>query len=382
MTKRRFDSASGQVFTDRVIPSFVYRSDATGPSWTHESPYLPPGWEEGSLHGANSLKHMAMRKTLMDQRPLTAGHFVHFPWELTQYLWDCLGRWEIAPYHSFKSSIKKMPVRDYVQLIRSPSFSWGTVLALSTDHVDLHGLVEISKVNNLVALDVAAPYPTKSSTNEEDGIPITMLTDRVVRSWGELALSNAAFKNLRILMLHIQTEISLRIFSYLDHFPSLEVFIVVGSPQLTDESAKDVAEKHGWTTRRVNATNRSIYECFDKYNTSKSPADKSMLPEIGSLPLLDFSLGVPEAKAYKQKHTSVWFQRPIRKNASIEHASKKRPVQPEIAKTVADVKRQRSKVVPKGQRNMNMAGLLAEFQRFIFLIYPPQKCSPLVLTQR
>ncbi|OAX85239.1 hypothetical protein ACJ72_00399 [Emergomyces africanus] len=385
MAKRGYDWSSGQVYTDRIVPSFVYPSGATGPSWSHESPHLPPGWEEGSPRGANSLKHMAMRKTLSDQRRLTALHFSHFPWELSKYLWDCLGRcrkrtlhmWkifttvypqdfrEISPYYSLKTSTKKMPLQDYYRLIHSPSLSWGTVLAISTDSVDLHGLVEISKITNLVALDITTPLPAKSPVKQDDDIPITTLTDRVLRSWGELALAGVAFKNLSVLMLHLQSAITLRIFSYLDQFPSLEVLIVVSCPQLADHSLKSVGQQHGWSTRRVNAANKSLYECYTHYITSADSIDTGIAPEIRSLPLLEFSLAAPDAKEYKKKHKSVWLYRQI-KNSNAGRSNKKRITEHE-GDVITDnnvKRRQRSKPTPKGQKSMDMAGLLAEFQRF------------------
>ncbi|EEH17276.1 hypothetical protein PABG_07437 [Paracoccidioides brasiliensis Pb03] len=382
MAKKGFDRASGQVYTDSVIPSFIYPSDAAGPSWSHESPFLPPGWEEGSPCGANTLKHMAMRKTLLDQRPLTAGHFADCPWELAKYLWDCLGRcrrrtmhmWKIfstaypnefskmEPHYSLKTSTKKMPLLAYFQLINSPSLSWGTVLSISTDYADLHDLVEISKIINLVALDITAPLFVKPSANEGNDMPIAMLTDRLMRSWSELALRNEAFQNLRVLMLRLQPDITVRVFSYLDRFPSLEVLIAVGCPQFADESAKGVGERHGWLTRRVNATNKTVDECFRSYITSANGVDDSKMLEIGSLPVLEFSLGAPDVREYKKTHKSVWFHRQIR-NSSAALSSGKRTTAPGDDNTATNAKRQRSKPVPKTQRNIDMAGLLAEFQR-------------------
>ncbi|OJD14906.1 hypothetical protein AJ78_04791 [Emergomyces pasteurianus Ep9510] len=386
MAKRGYDWSSGQVYSDRIVPSFVYPSNTAGPSWSHESPHLPPGWEEGSPYGANSLKHMAMRKALLDQRQLTALHFSRFPWELSKYLWDCLGRcrkrtlhmWkifttvypqefrEIAPHYSLKTLTKKMPLRDYYRLIHSPSLNWGTVFAISTESADLHGLVEISKITNLVALDITAPLPVKSTVNQYDDIPITNLTDRVFRSWGELAIAGVAFKSLRVLMLHLHTDITLRIFSYLDQFPSLEVLIIVGCPQLAVDVTKNVGQQHGWNTRRANATNKSIYECYTSYITSASSVGTGIPPEIRSLPLLEFSLAAPDAKEYKKKHKSIWLYR----QAQISNAggsNKKRINECESdGVTNNNVKRQRSKPVPKGQKSVNMANLLAEFQRFLY----------------
>ncbi|OJD25434.1 hypothetical protein ACJ73_03200 [Blastomyces percursus] len=257
-----------------------------------------------------------------------------------------------------------MSLRDYFRLIHSPSLSWGAVLTISTDYADLHDLVEISKITNLVALDITAPFPVNPAAIPDDDVPITKLTDRVVRSWSELAHSSKAFNNLRVLMLHLQADVTLRIFSYLVQFPSLETLIVVGCPQLADDSAKSVGRQHGWSTRRVDATNKTIYECYTNYITSEKAADNSKAPDIHSLPLLDFSLGAPDAKDYK-KYMSVWFHRQIQ-SSNVGLLNRKRATEREIIGPVNDsVKRQRSKVVPKIHKSMNtMADLLAEFERF------------------
>ncbi|KAL2383426.1 hypothetical protein RJ035_005740 [Blastomyces gilchristii] len=256
-----------------------------------------------------------------------------------------------------------MSLHDYSRLIHSPSLKWGTVLTISTDHADLHELVEISKITNLVALDITAPFPVKSTAIPEDDAPITKLTDRVVRSWSELAVSSKAFNNLRVLMLHLQADVTLRIFSYLDQFPSLETLIVVGCRQLADNSAKSVGQQHGWSTRRVNATNKTIYECYTNYITSANAAANSKASDLRSLPLLEFSLGAPDAKDYKEKHKSVWFHRQIQ-NSNVGLLNRKRATEREIIGPANNsVKRQRSKAVPKIQKSMNtMADLLAEFE--------------------
>ncbi|EEH08889.1 conserved hypothetical protein [Histoplasma capsulatum G186AR] len=259
-----------------------------------------------------------------------------------------------------------MPLRDYSRLIHSPSLRWGTVFTISTHHADLHDLVEVSKITNLVALDITTPSLAQSTAGQDDDAPITHLTDRVVRSWSELALAGEAFKNLRVLMLHVQADISLRVFSYLDQFPSLEALIIVGFPQLADDSAKNVGRQHGWSTRRVNATNRTIYECYKAHITSANSADYSEGSMIRSLPLLEFSLGAPDVREYaKKQHQSVWFHRQIQKSNLELANSRKRTPDPDINGPARnDVKRLRGKPVPKGQKGINMAGLLAEFQRF------------------
>ena len=87
-----YDRASGQIYTEQTVPLYVYASSGNGPSWVHESPWMPVCRVENSRTGANTLKHMAMKQTLLDQRRLSPDHFTHVPWSLAAYLWDCLGR--------------------------------------------------------------------------------------------------------------------------------------------------------------------------------------------------------------------------------------------------------------------------------------------------
>lgn len=90
MSKRQIDWNTGLVYTEKMMAPAV--GFTKGPSWVHESPFLPIGWEEGSPFGAPSLKHLAMRKTLRDQRNLTPELFANVPWHIASYLWECLGR--------------------------------------------------------------------------------------------------------------------------------------------------------------------------------------------------------------------------------------------------------------------------------------------------
>ncbi|KAK2743584.1 hypothetical protein FQN55_007182 [Onygenales sp. PD_40] len=392
MIKSGYDWASGQAYTDRVVPSFVYPSDAKGAAWAHESPYLPPGWEEGSPVGANSLKHMAMRKTLLDQRPLTAAHFASVPWELANYLWDCLGRcgkrtlymWkifatayprefrEIAALHSLKTPSKKIPLRDYFQLVKSPSLSWGTVVTIFTDHADLAGLVDVSKVTNIVALDIRSPPPPPPSRSKskpigaEDGPPIVRLTDRVVRSWGELALTGGAFKHLRTLTLRFQNETTPQIFAYLDHFPSLEVFIAVGCSLFTVVNAGILAKRYGWEVfeddgKKTKITKKSAHELYTDHISDTTTVPNSERSMVTSLPLLEFSLGTPETRQPRGQ-IAVWFYRPLR-DTNAGMPSRKRTAEPDPQK-LPTIKKQRSKpIIKKSNKNVDMAGLLTEFQR-------------------
>lgn len=99
----------------------LLRFRSSGPSWVHESPFLHVAWDEnededektdnlqegregnakkrktktGVPVGASSLRYLAMRKTLADQRCLRVDMFGDgvVPWNLAREMWECLGKW-------------------------------------------------------------------------------------------------------------------------------------------------------------------------------------------------------------------------------------------------------------------------------------------------
>lgn len=94
----QYDRESGQVYTQEVIRVAPSSRRRRGFAWVHESPLLPAGWEAYSPVGAHSLKHMAMRAVLSDQRTLSTAHFKGVPWSVARYLWDCVcRRYAMAP---------------------------------------------------------------------------------------------------------------------------------------------------------------------------------------------------------------------------------------------------------------------------------------------
>lgn len=93
-----YDRESGQVYTQEVVPVAPSTRRRRGFAWVHESPLLPAGWEAYSPVGAHSLKHMAMRAVLADQRTLSTAHFKGVPWSIALYLWVCIcRRYAMAP---------------------------------------------------------------------------------------------------------------------------------------------------------------------------------------------------------------------------------------------------------------------------------------------
>lgn len=63
-----------------------------GIAWETESPFLDVDYEVHNDLGVSSLKHLATKKLLSDQRNLELAHFRHVPWPIAEELWQYLCR--------------------------------------------------------------------------------------------------------------------------------------------------------------------------------------------------------------------------------------------------------------------------------------------------
>ncbi|OJJ47518.1 hypothetical protein ASPZODRAFT_52551, partial [Penicilliopsis zonata CBS 506.65] len=235
-----------------------------GPSWVHESPFLTTGWEDISLSGSASLKHMAMRKTLSDQRNLNAKLFEHVPWRIAEYLWGCLKEsrkqtfymWKVfatAYPHEFRKLSRhremkiegpKMPLGKYLGLVKSDSLSWIAVLTVSTQFAKTPELVDIAMIQNLGALKIITPSGL-SQHRGPDNPYAAGLSDRIVRAWSELADSSGAFKHLRVLYMVNQVGLSPAMLPYLNSFPSLSQVVFCGCSGIISKSKAQLVSS-GW----------------------------------------------------------------------------------------------------------------------------------------
>ncbi|KAL2001620.1 hypothetical protein VTN02DRAFT_1529 [Thermoascus thermophilus] len=289
-----------------------------GPSWVHESPFLPIGWEEGSRLGAPSLKHLAMRKTLRDQRNLTPELFANVPWHIASYLWECLGRsrkrtmymWklfatayprefrQIADYRAMKIEGPRLPMRDYLGLVKDDALNWAVALTLSTEFARTPELVDIGKVRNIVALEISTTPSKPPPGPDEDAVPVAVLDDRIVRTWSELAQTSGAFQHLRVLRVYHQEQLSPIVFQYFRVFPALRVLVVQDCRGLTPESAEAAARTHGWEIGAAKHRDEetdiydsdTVYECYAASGTllDGRREEPSIDPDT---PILDFQVG-------------------------------------------------------------------------------------------
>ncbi|KAL4936519.1 hypothetical protein BDV06DRAFT_233334 [Aspergillus oleicola] len=315
------DKNSGQVYTEVAMGPAVSRPN--GPAWVHESPYMPIGWEEGSPFEAAPLRHLAMKKLLADQRNLTSSLFTNVPWNLASDCWDCLGRcnrqtlhmWKllatvypdqfpkIEPYRSMKIEGPKLSMREYLGLTRSNDMSWRVVLTLAASYARVPELVGISEVKNLVALDIATPA-NPDALPDDTQIQVTALTDRIIRSWSELAQTTGAFAHLRVLILRHQnlSKVSL---DYLRAFPSLQYVVTFDCPGLGSSLAE--GDLDGWTIAKMkHSPPKTLYGFYDA--NCKSSCGKGQL--MAETPVLDFQIGQMKSKSRRADPLSaVYLQR-------------------------------------------------------------------------
>ncbi|EFQ97621.1 CBS domain-containing protein [Nannizzia gypsea CBS 118893] len=325
-----YDRESGQVYSEeviRVVPPVSKQRGfgRMGYEWAHESPFLPAGWEAYGPVGAHSLKHMAMRAVLSDQRTLSFSHFQGIPWLIAKYLWECLERstkkslymWkiyatvypkefnEIARTYFLMPRTKKMPVSKYLKFISSASRDWLAVLSLSVEYFEPHDALEVANVPNLFGLELCSK-PPRRQLGPGSGVSIT---DRDIKGWSEQALTGQAFGHLRILILRAQTSLTEHIFAYLDAFPSLKVFIMQGSPRLYSKEAMEMAAEHGWKPSTINTENSRLHKVIEGLG-SKLEAQQQMdyqLHTINAGLVVHFALLVRDLRY--DTHKEILFMR-------------------------------------------------------------------------
>ncbi|KAL4956926.1 hypothetical protein BDW69DRAFT_181061 [Aspergillus filifer] len=316
------DKTSGQVYTEVSMGPAVSRPN--GPAWVHESPYMPIGWEEGSPFEAAPLRYLAMRKLLADQRNLTPALFTNVPWNLASDCWDCLGRcnrqtlhmWKllatvypdhfpkVEPYRSMKVEGPKLSMREYLGLTKSDTLSWRVVLTLAASYARVPELVGISEIKNLVALDVATPADPDTLPDDAN-VHVTALTDRIIRSWSELAQTTDAFAHLQLLILRHQEDLSKVSLDYLSAFPVLKYIVAFDCPGLGSSLAD--GDLDGWTVAKLkHSPPKTLYGFYDA--NCKSLSGKGQLtPES---PVLDFQIGQMRSKSRRaDPHSAVYLQR-------------------------------------------------------------------------
>lgn len=187
-----------------------------------------------------------------------------------------------------------MKLADYMKPIISPSLTWITSLTLCNITCSRTDLIQISRIINIGTLSVGPNV-------QSEGVGID---DSIIRSWSRLAVDSDAFRVLRILSCHSQKEITPRIFTYLDQFPSLGFFNV--SDSYLGAQGKLIALKHNWEAKTgvdlnnllLKATSEgwgwdsATVACFRlKGHSSTEALTEDAVRRIDGIPVLELGLG-------------------------------------------------------------------------------------------
>ncbi|KAA8644743.1 uncharacterized protein ATNIH1004_008950 [Aspergillus tanneri] len=201
----------------------------------------------------------------------------------------------VAQYRLMKIGSLKLSLRDYLGMVRSDSLNWRVVLTLATSFAKVPELVEISRVRNLVALEISTPREVQSVVDGDSGdleMSVTALSDRIFRTWSELAQGAGAFAHLRVLKLYYQEDLSKGVLQYLMEFPSLRFLIVYECPGLSSIGMDE--DLDGWevTAEPVVSKEWPVMSLYSSYQASLV-ADIDGEPSTINLicPILDFQIG-------------------------------------------------------------------------------------------
>ena len=264
---------------------------------------------------------------------------------------------QIEGHYSFKPTSKALPTGDYFKLLTSDSSRWLTVLDLSTSFVDsLPDLVGIVEITNLVALKITSP--PKAAKNL-DASTVT-LTDRIMRTWSELAHENQAFRQLTILAVSHQPELTEQIFTYLGSFEALGLFLVQACPRFAQKNTRELAKAHGWEVCIKNSSDESLYTYVKRLLDEKAQENRDNPTEIALRPILEFSPSSAKREKTTENYTIV-FKRKRRVPALQKRPDQKR----ETTKNRAAIRvsKPERKPVLKANKKKDMRALLGQFSR-------------------
>ena len=200
---------------------------------------------------------------------------------------------DISPYRSIRIEGPLMPMREYLDSMKSDTLSWGVALTLFTSFASMPELVDIASVKNLVTLELNASSELETLFNDKTTMPMAALNDRVVRTWGELAESGTAFAHLQVLRLSYQEHVSKATLQYLKSFPSLRLLAVYNCPSLSPLFENENQAIEGWQPVADPTHLEAAYtsdEIYGYYNFIKESDEKGSSMDRNT-PILGFQIG-------------------------------------------------------------------------------------------
>lgn len=180
---------------------------------------------------------------------------------------------------------------------------WLTCLRISPKFTLTPDLVAISKIRNLAVLDLSDGQVTIYNK-------VSLFEERIMRTWAELAISENAFRHLRVLLLGWQENVSTWLFKYLEQFPSLTYIILTDCPKMHQRNRVEwepIAKQYGWEARSAKKSVKTLrphlddgilargavsglhYDCEALHEELRHPNK----PLLGNRPLLECWIGNP-----------------------------------------------------------------------------------------
>lgn len=259
--------------------------------------------------------------------------------------------------YRFHPESLKMPLHEYFKLLKCDTLSWQSTVSVSIELIALTDLVDISIISNLVSLSVSILRPKRPRTYD-DG-PSTVVTDRIVRTWSEVARAGKGFKYLRALIFDCQAELTDQVFPYLNHFPALTVLVISGCPQINGEKALRTGAQHGWRTSAIDPHKCPFERLKEAYLNIKSAENLASQPG-NALPTLHFRL--ENASLGHRSSTTTYLFRREQPAIGAEPGSAKAVRKSEINPSLT-MRRPVRTLRIKSSRRKGMDGLLADFTR-------------------
>jgi hypothetical protein len=138
-----------------------------------------------------------------------------------------------------------MPLKGYIDIIRSDACHWRAILSLSNHYAHQSDLVDIGTLRNLVALEITQGRNLGSSLRAE-AWDTTELEDGVVRSWLESAQVTRSLQHLQVLRIYGQKPLTHHVFSMLEKLPRLNLVVIYKCERITqDLSQHKTRTPHG-----------------------------------------------------------------------------------------------------------------------------------------
>lgn len=223
-----------------------------------------------------------------------------------------------------------MSLDAYVKPIMSPSFHWITFLTISNPTCSRTELIGLSKLVNLGALTIG-----KSVTNGS-------FDDSILRAWGRAVAEVGAFSMFRVLTILAQKDITPRIFTYLNQFPTLALFntedcslgphnkaeaLALGWKYRTGKDLTDFLIQGGLANASLDSTMRACFRQAGVLSTDYLGCEG--VEAIDSLPVLHSCLGLSPKDVALETTTNQrtrCFQRLSRKPLQNQTPAGKRPL--------------------------------------------------------